>query len=353
MTFDNALDTVKSIILKKQSQLAGLDWLIIERDEKGKINLIIPSEYYQSQFRTDKRYVPEGTEEKIAIFHSIQEIAKEIDQAIFPYVKGFAIKHESSLEKFKESTGHQLRKLGQEAALKNIWVYDSTMEGSLKEWAKIFKNTHFDVEENRSYRIALLRKEEENEEIINKYKETSEPRKMMVIDLDLYNIDKAISNNRKLDSDKRPQYGVIDWLIEAQNGQGISANAKEVLENMVGEKDGEMFVLSQTTDKGSEGILRKLAMLGRIDYLKNNHLALLIHQLEEHYRPEIIFICYTNRMDAMALKILSELHIEKTELTSSMETLMTYAWFSEGNKLTLDEWGYYLPVKFDEKASNP
>lgn len=286
MTFDKTLPALTKVLESLGDRLALLGTVIVNRDLNGRVRLIIDRDIEANE---DVRQV-------------IEVLTKEIAEKLIPHTfpAGDVVLFEPNVETFLSGiSSYPLD------GVNNVRVIDRlATEG---DWATIAPKTtkaprmvFFSIKGGVGRSTALA---------VASWSLAQKGKKVLVFDVDL---ESPGLSSSLLPAERRPTYGITDWLVE-----DLVDNGDEVVNDMVATSalshDGEIFIVPAHGREPGEYV----AKLGRVWMPKAKHgqireswsarLARLIEQLEDRYRPDIVLIDSRAGIDEVASACVTDL----------------------------------------------
>lgn len=279
ITFDQILNEIKQVFNQHLSLIAQLDEIIINRDLNGRVRLIA-NESIQKDATASKALEVLCT----ALYNALEKHTFDVNRLVLFESDLQAIL--SQAQSFKLEGFH------------NIYVIDRlATEGN---WASISEEStttprivFFSIKGGVGRSTALA---------VTAWSLAEQGKKVLVLDLDLES--PGLSSNL-LPEDRRPTYGITDWLVE-----DLVDNGDVILNDMVAtsllSRNGEIFVVPAHGREFGEYI----AKLGRVWMPKisadghreswSDRLERLINNLEQRYQPDVILIDSRAGIDEIA-----------------------------------------------------
>lgn len=285
-TFDGLLPVVKNILHDYRATLEQIRPVIINRDLNGRVRLIVPAEYEEN---TDIRAGLDTMAKQLAVqlrahaFAPEQMILFEDDiEAVLAEAPGFA------LDDFDGVT------VVDRLATESRWASIASVS------AGVPRVVFFSIKGGVGRSSALA---------VSAWSLAQSGKRVLVLDLDL---ESPGLSSSLLPDDKRPAYGITDWLVE-----DLVDNGTAVFENMVATSDlshdGEIYVVpAHGKDPGDY-----IAKLGRVWMPKigaeggreswSQRLDRLIRQLEARWYPDVVLIDSRSGIDEVASSCVTDL----------------------------------------------
>ena len=305
-TFDHILPSIHDVLSNQKENVLALGPMIINRDLNGRVRLVLEEKLYDQ------------TETARAIDTIVRAMSACLGLHGFPAER--MVLYESSLERVKQGALHfQLE------GFDNVTVVDRLATET--DWTKIapiapgsprivFYSIKGGVGRSTASAVAG-------------WSLAQSGKRVMVLDLDLES--PGISSSL-LPDERRPAYGITDWLVE-----DLVDNGAAVLENMVARSDlshdGEIYVVpAHGRDPGEY-----VAKLGRVWMPKiDNHgsrepwssrLHRLLLELEKYWQPDVILIDSRAGIDEVASACITDLGA-KGVLLFSIDGEQTWSGYS-------------------------
>jgi hypothetical protein len=281
-TFDTILSTISEIFQVHGTELAKLGSVVINRDLNGRVRLILD----------------EKTQDEPAVNAIVQALAKRLAPHAFPADR--MVLFESSLE---EVTQNAVR--FQLEGFDQVTVVDRLATET--DWATISDESpgaprivFFSIKGGVGRSTAMA---------ASAWSLAEEGKRVMVLDLDL---ESPGLSSSLLPEEKRPAYGVTDWLVE-----DLVDNTGEVFDNMVAKSDlshnGEILIVPAHGKEPGEYI----AKLGRVWMPKISadgsreswpvRLNRLLNELERKWMPDVLLIDSRAGIDEVASACITSL----------------------------------------------
>lgn len=281
-TFDTILSTISKVFQIHSAELAKLGQVIINRDLNGRVRLILD----------------EKIQDDPAVDTIIQVLAEKLAPHSYPADRMALF--EPSLESItKDAVSFRLEDFDQ------VTVIDRLATES--DWTTITKVSSgaprivfFSIKGGVGRSTAMA---------VAAWSLAEEGKRVMVLDLDL---ESPGLSSSLLPEEKRPAYGVTDWLVE-----DLVDNTDEVFESMIGTSElshnGEILVVPAHGEKPGEYI----AKLGRVWMPKISangsreswpmRLNRLLDKLEQKWQPDVILIDSRAGIDEVASACITSL----------------------------------------------
>lgn len=315
-TFDLILPAVQNWLQTHSGSLNDIlsnkdDWLLVNRDLNGRVRLILPERFNESEQRMQwdllastlmqrlgKHAYPKNAE---ILFETTRELATQ--GATYFLVDGFT----------------------------NVWMVDRLATEA--NWACIAPETKgvprivfFSIKGGVGRSTALA---------ATAWRLAQEGKRVMVLDLDL---ESPGLSSALLPPERQPMYGITDWLIE-----DLVDNGDVVSESMVATSnlshDGEIHVVpAHGADHGEY-----IAKLGRVWMPKlhvdgtreawSSRLDRLMQGLEERVQPDVVLIDSRSGIDEIASACITELGANLI-LLFSLEGEQTW----NGYRMLFEQW---------------
>lgn len=286
LTFDQILPTVQIVLAPHQALISRIQPVIVNRDLNGRIRLIVSADV-------------ERDAEELA---SCRLIAKELAEQLG--VHAFPTEHMILFEDNITAMSADAPKFALEE-IEGVTVIDRlATEG---RWASIAsistgvpRVVFFSIKGGVGRSTAMA---------ASAWSLAQSGKRVLVLDLDL---ESPGLSSGLLPAEKRPTYGITDWLVE-----DLVDNGAAVFEDMVATSelahDGEIYVVpAHGSDPGNY-----IAKLGRVWMPKINEdgkqegwsqrLRRLLDQLEQRWQPDIILIDSRSGIDEVASSCVTDL----------------------------------------------
>jgi len=285
-TFDEVLPKLTELFLAYQEDITKMKPIIINRDLKGRVRLIVDDKW-------------EGTEHQQGVLNKIvSKINEELGPHAYPVKQ--ALLFEPDCQDFLERESSFLLE-----GLDGVSVIDRlAVEGN---WSRISNLTSsvprtvfFSIKGGVGRSTALA---------ATAWALAEQGKKVLVLDLDL---ESPGLSSALLPEDRRPFYGITDWLVE-----DLVDNGDVVLENMVATSalshNGEIWVVPAHGANPGEYI----AKLGRVWMPKidadgnrqswSDRLCRLLNAIEDRWKPDVTLIDSRAGIDEVASACTTEL----------------------------------------------
>lgn len=305
-TFDHILPSIHDVLSNQKENVQLLGPLIINRDLNGRVRLVLEGKL-QNQ-----------TETAAAVDAIVRAMSDCLGVHGFPAER--MVLYESSLERVKQGALHfQLE------GFDEVTVVDRLANET--DWAQIApvapgvpRIVFFSIKGGVGRSTASA---------VAAWSLAQSGKRVMVLDLDLES--PGISSSL-LPEDRRPTYGITDWLVE-----DLVDNGAAVFENMVARSDlshdGEIYVVpAHGRDPGEY-----VAKLGRVWMPKidghgsrepwSRRLHRLLLELEVHWQPDVILIDSRAGIDEVASACITDLGA-KGVLLFSIDGEQTWSGYS-------------------------
>lgn len=287
-TFDETLQVVSDTLRQHSSVMEKLGRVVVNRDLYGRIRLVVESKYLEYE------------DEEIS--SSLLQIAKEISNALGPhaYPAERVVLFESDLETVLAGSNQFL--LHDDL---NVVVVDRlATEGDWATIAPVSSSTprvvFYSIKGGVGRSTALS---------VAAWSMAQAGRRVLVVDLDLESPGLA---PMLLPEDRKPGFGVTDWLVEdlVDNGDSVFGNlvALSPLAH-----DGEIYVVPAHGANPGEYISK----LGRAWMAKNTEdgkretwskrLERLVTKLENEWQPDVILLDSRSGIDELASACVTDL----------------------------------------------
>lgn len=283
ITFDQILNQIKEVFNQHLSLIAQLGEIIINRDLNGRVRLIV------SEQHENENFIPLETDLKTALnpHHATSSF----------------ILYEEDIESIKQ--------------LSPVFVLDDDLYpkvfvadrlASENQWAKIVQ-----PKDNQAKRIVFFSIKggvgRSTALAVTAWSLAEQGKKVLVLDLDLES--PGLSSNL-LPEDRRPTYGITDWLVE-----DLVDNGDMILNGMVATStlspNGEILVVPAHGREFGEYISKlgrvwmpKISACGKQESW-SERLEKLISNLEQVYQPDVILIDSRAGIDEVASTCITHL----------------------------------------------
>ena len=281
-TFDTILSTVSEVFQEHCTELAKLGQVIINRDLNGRVRLIL--------------------DEKIQGDPAVHTIVQVLAEKLAPhsYPANRMVLFEPSLESItKDAVSFRLEDFDQVTVIDRL-ATESDWSTISDESTGAPRIVFFSIKGGVGRSTAMA---------VAAWSLAEEGKRVMVLDLDL---ESPGLSSSLLPEEKRPAYGVTDWLVE-----DLVDNTDEVFENMIGKSElshnGEILVVPAHGEKPGEYI----AKLGRVWMPKISangsreswpmRLNRLLDKLEQKWQPDVILIDSRAGIDEVASACITSL----------------------------------------------
>ncbi|HFK7184828.1 TPA: MinD/ParA family protein [Serratia odorifera] len=286
MTFDQILPELQSVFLRFDESLQVCKPILINRDLNSRVRLIVDNQYEIG----DKR-------------HLLDRLATEIFQVLgekHAYVPERALLFEENVEsECFRSHGFLLAD-----ALDDIYVVDRLATPT--DWSQIIP---ISVKKNRTVFFSIKGGVGRSSAMAAAAWALAESgKKVMVLDLDL---ESPGLSSALLPDDRRPGFGIADWLVEDLLGNGDAVLSDMVAVSALSHSGDIWVVPAHGKDPGEY-----IAKLGRAWMpLKTpkgmetwaKRLGRLLNVLEERWQPDVVLIDSRAGIDEVASACLTEL----------------------------------------------
>lgn len=286
ITFDQILPITVEVLHLHNDLVAQLDWLLVNRDLNGRVRFI----------------VPESIESNVALCEQVGALYQELADRLVPhgYPIGSGILYEAQRE--QACQGASIFPLGD---LDKIWLVDRLATES--RWASIADEApgakrivFFSIKGGvgRSTAVAA-----------SAWSLAKQGKKVLVLDLDL---ESPGLSSALLPEDKRPAYGIIDWLVEdlVDNGDAL---LDDIFATSDLQTDGSIYLVpAHGRDPGEY-----VSKLGRAWMPKSppsatreswpKRLDRLVNRLEDILDPDVILIDSRAGIDEVASACVTDL----------------------------------------------
>ncbi|MGY6631483.1 MAG: tyrosine-protein kinase family protein [Wenzhouxiangella sp.] len=286
LTFDQILPVVHKVLASHTALIEKIQPIVVNRDLNGRVRLILSADV-------------EREPDVLADCHSIaEELARQLGAHAFPAQR--MILFEDDIKSvLTDAPGFALEEI------EGVKVIDRlATEG---RWANIAAISNgvprvvfFSIKGGVGRSTAMA---------ASAWSLAQSGKRVLVLDLDL---ESPGLSSGLLPAEKRPTYGITDWLVE-----DLVDNGDTVIEDMVATSDlshdGEIYVVpAHGADPGDY-----IAKLGRVWMPKINEggkqegwsqrLSRLLDQLEQRWQPDIILIDSRSGIDEVASSCVTDL----------------------------------------------
>jgi hypothetical protein len=286
ITFDEILPLLEKIFQQHQDNIASIKPVLVNRDLNGRVRLIVDEKLLENVSATK------------TLVSIAQELEKELGAHAFPVQQ--AILYESDL-----ISSIHLDSTLQIEGIDDVYVKDRlATEG---DWSTISPQStvvprvvFFSIKGGVGRSTALA---------ATAWALAESGKRVLVLDLDL---ESPGLSSSLLPEDRRPTYGIVDWLVE-----DLVNNESAVFENMVATSElshnGEILVVPAHGAKAGEYI----AKLGRVWMPKvgkdgiqeswTRRLSRMLRQLESRWSPDVVLIDSRSGIDEISSACLTDL----------------------------------------------
>jgi hypothetical protein len=279
ITFDEILPRLSELFREKQPELEQIGRMLINRDLNGRVRLV----------------VGEAVQENKEALAALNSIAGSVSQALAPHA--YSPERMVLFEQNLDATLYGLPSFPL-AGVSNIDIVDRMATET--NWATITPET------SRTPRVVFFSMKggvgRSTALAATAWALAQKGKKVLVLDLDL---ESPGLSSALLPSDKRPQFGITDWLVE-----DLVDNGDVVFRGMVSTSglshDGEIYVVPAHGREAGEYVSK----LGRVWMPKVNakgerepwsaRLNRLLGSLEERWSPNVILIDSRAGIDEVA-----------------------------------------------------
>lgn len=317
IVFDTVISELKSFFKEREEALKNACPILINRDMTGRVCLIM-----------EKRCQDEASLQPV-----FEEIRKALPEKIAPHVVTDAhlILFEENLEDIK----YGLSTFRLEDVDLDISVIDRLISGG--DWSRNPAKqatkpriVFFSIKGGVGRSTALA---------VSAYALAESGKKVLVVDLDL---ESPGLSSSLLPEDRRPDYGIVDWLVE-----DLVDNGPVILDNMVGisdlSRDGDIRVVPAHGRNTGEYI-PKLGRIWMPKRMPNNmpqqpwteRLRRLLDRLENMYNPDVILIDSRAGIDEIASANVTSLGATRV-LLFAIDGVQTW----QGYSILFRHWGRY------------
>lgn len=286
MTFDQTLPTVQEALAPHKALISRIQPVIVNRDLNGRVRLIVSAK------------VEQDSDASAALRAIAQELADQLGVHAYPAAQMILFEDDITTV-LADAPGFALE------GIEGATVVDRlATEG---RWANISpvsdgvpRTVFFSIKGGVGRSTAMA---------ASAWSLAQSGKRVLVLDLDL---ESPGLSSGLLPPEKRPTYGITDWLVEDLVGNGAA-----VFEDMVATSelahDGEIYVVpAHGSDPGEY-----IAKLGRVWMPKINEqgtqegwsqrLTRLLDQLEQRWQPDIILIDSRSGIDEVASSCVTDL----------------------------------------------
>ncbi|PJX13509.1 hypothetical protein CWI66_12115 [Halomonas sp. 141] len=286
MTFDQILPVVKTVLAPHAALIARIQPVVINRDLNGRVRLIVSAN------------VERETETWAGCRSIVKELAERLGAHAFP-AEQMILLEDDMTSVLTDVPGFTLE------GFEGVIVVDRL--ASEGRWASIApvsdgvpRVVFFSIKGGVGRSTSLA---------ASAWSLAESGKRVLVLDLDL---ESPGLSSGLLPADKRPAYGITDWLVE-----DLVNNGGAVFEDMVATSelahDGEIYVVPAHGSAPGDYI----AKLGRVWMPKINEqgkqerwsqrLSRLLDQLEQRWQPDIILIDSRSGIDEVASSCVTDL----------------------------------------------
>jgi len=289
-TFDLILPAVRKWLQAHSRSLSNFlsnddDWLLINRDLNGRVRLILPERFKESEQRS--------------LWNDLASILMQrLGKHAYP--QSAEILFEASREEALQGATSYLID-----GFTNVWLVDRLATEA--NWARIAPETvgnqrvvFFSIKGGVGRSTALA---------ASAWRLAQSGKRVLVLDLDL---ESPGLSSALLPAERQPMYGITDWLVEdlVDNGDAVFENMRAT-SNL--SHDGEIHVVpAHGADHGEY-----IAKLGRVWMPKlkadgtremwSSRLSRLLRELEQRIQPDVTLIDSRSGIDEIASACITEL----------------------------------------------
>lgn len=285
-TFDDIIPRLENVFRRFQHAVQVLVPMVINRDLNGRVRLIVEEARAQDE----------------SAVLSLKEIAEAVSDALGPH--GFPAEHAVLVEQdvaqlLRETANFQL------SDLDGVYVVDRLAASS--DWLTIEPQASavprvvfFSIKGGVGRSTALA---------ASAWSLAQQGKRVLVVDLDL---ESPGLSTALLPNERRPGFGVTDWLVENLVGNGDAVLADMVATSTLSH-DGEIFVVPAHGKEPGEYVSK----LGRVWMPSvddkgvskpwSQRLCELISRLEERLRPDVVLIDSRAGIDEVASACVTDL----------------------------------------------
>lgn len=287
MTFDEIIPTVRDILDAYGNLLEALEWMIVNRDLTGRVSLVVPDIAYKDN----------------SVQYRLHEVASALERDLgsHGYPADRAVLYEENRDMVLANASHF--PLGDKS--ERVTVVDRLLtEG---RWGAIEEETEgarrvvfYSIKGGVGRSTALA---------MSAWWLAQAGMRVLVLDMDL---ESPGLSSTLLPEERRPAYGIADWLVEDMVGNG-----EAVLDDMVATsefaREGEIIVVpAHGQDPGDYvGKLGRVWMPGR-DYngakqAWHHRVNRMLDRLESQWQPDVILIDSRSGIDDIASACVTDL----------------------------------------------
>ncbi|MGM3189632.1 tyrosine-protein kinase family protein [Dickeya dadantii subsp. dieffenbachiae] len=311
-TFDQILPAIEGILKPHTDLIGHIQPVVINRDLNGKVRLIVSESVHNNP------------EQQAAVSAIAEQLSAEL--APHSFTPDSTVLYESNVESVYQCAAHFSL-----ADIPGVYVVDRLATES--RWDMITPEAKgasrivfFSIKGGvgRSTAMAAC-----------SWALAQSGKKVMVLDLDL---ESPGLSTALLPEDRRPAYGIADWLVE-----DLVENGDNLLDDMIATStlshDGDIYVIPAHGKNPGEYI----AKLGRVWMPKidrnsnreswSHRLHRLIDQLEERIKPDVILIDSRSGIDEVASSCVTDVGA-KTVLLFTLDGEQTWS----GYRVLFDYW---------------
>ena len=285
-TFDDILPIISAILSEQAANLEKLGAIIINRDLYGRVRLVV-----NEKIRND-------TDATVALDSIARALYERLGKHSFP--SEHMLIFETDIQTVVQGAPHFLLD-----GFDKVTVVDrlttETDWGSIKPVATgVPRIVFFSIKGGVGRSTALA---------VSAWDQAQQGKRVLVLDLDL---ESPGLSNALLPDDRRPKFGIADWLVE-----DLVNNSASVFSNMYATSnlshDGEIYVVPAHGSNPGEYI----AKLGRAWMSKvsadgthepwSKRLHRLLNDLEQHLQPDVILIDSRSGIDEVASACITDI----------------------------------------------
>ncbi|MDI9370281.1 MAG: AAA family ATPase [Synergistota bacterium] len=284
-TFDETLPIITEILKRHKAELSNMDWLLVNRDLKGKVRLIAPAAVSEDKLSRTLKGIAEELESRLGDRAYPAKYAILYDENDKDACKGASLFPLEGFDKIKVAdrlpvSGNWLSIASEDSGAPIVVFF--SVKGGVGRYTAIAASA-----------LSLAQN----------------GKKVLVLDMDLAS---PGLSSALLPENRRPKYGIVDWLIEDLVGNGDS-----ILDKMYAKsdiiRDEEVFVVPAHGREPGEYVSklgRAWMSVVRDDGTRESwpqRLRRMVDELKKALDPEIVLIDSRSGIDDLASACVTDL----------------------------------------------
>lgn len=286
MTFDEISGALNTLLDTHRATVDALDWLLVNRDLNGKVRLIAPA----------------SAQEDVSLHKGLEALALELTKKFAPhtYAGSSSVLFENERDNALGAAPNYPIDGFERVRLVDRLVTEGNWTDIAPETSGASRIVFYSIKGGVGRSTALA---------ATAWRLAQDGKRVLILDLDL---ESPGLTTTLLPSERQPQYGITDWLVE-----DLVNNGNVIFESMVATStlahDGEIYVVpAHGADPGEY-----LSKLGRVWMPKVSdagiheswtaRLKRLIEALEARYEPDVVLLDSRAGIDEIASSCVTSL----------------------------------------------